>query len=226
MLNKIANREGIGDLLADGVMRASRRVGGEAADWAIYTGKGCSPRGHDHRAKWGELFDTCMTNTSTIESTWGPKVYAPLGDQFMITDPFSLEEVSTLNARFNGIRQLDDCLGTCRICSPDPKLLLECLNAVTGWELSLDDAFAIGRRIVNQLRMFNIRHGLKKEDERPSRRYGSVPVDGPCQGRNVMEKWDRMVENYYSNMGWDSKTGKPLPETLKKLGLEELTRDL
>jgi aldehyde:ferredoxin oxidoreductase len=74
--------------------------------------------------------------------------------------------------------------------------------------------------------MFNLRHGLKKEVERPSKRYGSIPVDGPCQGRNVMEKWDSMVGNYYSNMGWDSETGKPLPETLKSLGLEELIKDL
>jgi aldehyde:ferredoxin oxidoreductase len=226
MLNKIARREGIGDLLADGVMRASQKIGGEAADWAIYTLKGCSPRGHDHRAKWGEFFDTCMTNTSTIESVWGPKVYAQIEGYPPITDPFSHEEVSTLNAKYNGIRQLDDCLGICRIATPDPKLLLDCLNAVTGWEWSLDDAFAVGRRIVNQLRMFDLRHGLRKEVERPSKRYGSIPVDGPCQGRNVMEKWDSMVGNYYSNMGWDSETGKPLPETLKNLGLEELIEDL
>jgi aldehyde:ferredoxin oxidoreductase len=41
-----------------------------------------------------------------------------------------------------------------------------------------------------------------------------------------MEKWDWMLENYYTLMGWDPKTGKPLPETLKKLGLEELIKDL
>jgi len=227
MLNKISKREGIGDLLAEGVMRASRKIGGEAADWAIYTLKGCSPRGHDHRGtRWAELFDTCVTNTSTIESSWGPGAYPPLEGQPKITDPFSHEEVSTLNAKYSGIRQLDDCLGICRISTPNPKLLLDCLNAVTGWRLSLDDAFTIGRRVVNQLRMFNFRHGMKKEDDRPSKRYGSIPVDGPAQGKNIMEKWDWMVENYYSMLGWDPKTGKPLPETLKKLGLEELIKDL
>lgn len=227
MLNKILKREGIGDLLADGVMRASRKIGGEAAEWAIYTLKGCSPRGHDHRGpRWAELFDTCVTNTSTIESSWGPGAYPPLEGQPKITDPFSHEEVSTLNAKYSGIRQLDDCLGICRISTPEPKLLLDCLNAVTGWQLSADDAFTIGRRVVNQLRMFNFRHGMRKEDDRPSKRYGSIPVDGPAQGKNIMEKWDWMIENYYSMLGWDPRTGKPLPETLKKLGLEELIKDL
>ena len=226
MLNKIAKREGIGDLLAEGVMRASRKIGGEAADWAVYSLKGCTPRSHDHRgARWAELFDTCMTNTSTIESTWAG-IHTQLVDLPTVTDPFSHEEVSTLNAKFNGIRQFDDCLGTCRFAAPHPKLQLECLNAVTGWNLSLEDAFTIGRRMINQLRMFNFRHGMKKEDEHPSKRYGSIPVDGPAKGKNILEKWELMVENYYTLMGWDVKTGKPLPETLKKLGLEELIKDL
>jgi aldehyde:ferredoxin oxidoreductase len=225
LLNKIARREGVGELLSQGVMRTSQKIGGEAADWAIYTRKGCVPRSHDHRGgRWAELFDTCLTNTSTLEATW-----AGLHTQFVdlpaVTDPFSHEEVATLNARYNGIRQFDDCVGTCRFASPNPKLVLECLNAVTGWTLSLEDAFAIGRRVINQLRLFNFRHGMKREDEQPSTRYGSAPVDGPAVGKNIMEKWDRMLENYYTLMGWDPKTGKPLPETLKKLGLDDLIKD-
>ena len=222
LLNKIATREGIGDLLAEGVMRASQKIGGEAGDWAVYSLKGCTPRSHDHRGgRWAELFDTCLTNTSTLEATWSG-IHPQLVDLPTVTDPFSYEEMSTLNAKFNGVRMFDDCLGTCRIASTDPKLQVECLNAVTGWELTLDDVFTIGRRVVNALRMFNIRHGMTKDQERPSTRYGSIPVDGPAQGKNIMEKWDWMLENYYTLMGWDRQTGKPLAETLKKLGLEEM----
>jgi len=107
-----------------------------------------------------------------------------------------------------------------------PKLALECFNAATGWDWSLADIFTMGRRIVNQLRVFNLRHGLDIKDERPSTRYGSSPVDGPNKGTHIMEKWDEMVENYYTLMGWDPKTGVPLPETLEKLGLKELIKDL
>jgi aldehyde:ferredoxin oxidoreductase len=106
------------------------------------------------------------------------------------------------------------------------RFLLDAFNAVTGWNWTLQDAFTVGRRIVNLLRVFNFRHGMKVEDERPSARYGSVPVDGPAKGINIMEKWPWMVENYYKLMGWDPKTGKPLPETLEKLGLKELIKDL
>jgi aldehyde:ferredoxin oxidoreductase len=224
MLNRMANREGIGALLAEGVKRASEKVGGEAADLAIYTHKGASPRSHDHRGGWSELFDTSVTNTSTLESTWAG-VHTQLVDQPPPSDPFSHQEVATTNARFNGIRQFDDCLGTCRFVAPHPVLQLACLNAVTGWDLTLDDAFTVGRRIVNQLRVFNFRHGMRKEDERPSKKYGSVPIDGPAKGKDVMEKWGLMLETYYEEMGWDPETGRPLPETLRALDLADLIAD-
>jgi aldehyde:ferredoxin oxidoreductase len=228
LLNRIARRQGnFGNLLADGVMRASQKVGGPAADWAIYAAKGSAPRSHDHRGatRWYELFDTCLTNTSTIEATWGG-IHPKLVDLEEPTDHFSPEQVSTFNAKYNGIRLFDDCVGTCRFAAPHPKLVLECFNAVTGWQWSLPDAFTLGRRIVNLLRVFNFRHGLRVEDERPSKRYGSIPVDGPAQGKNIMEKWSWMVENYYRLMGWDPQTGKPLPETLERLGLAEIIKDL
>jgi aldehyde:ferredoxin oxidoreductase len=225
LLNRISRREGyLGKLLADGVMRASKKIGGKAAEWAVYTEKGVTPRGHDHRGRWAELFDSCLTNTSTIESSWAG-FHTQLVDLPAVSDPFSHEEVSTLTAKFNGIRQFDDCLGTCRIASPHPKLVLECFNAVTGWNWTLEDAFTVGRRIVNLLRVFNLKHGMKTEDEKPSARYGSTPTDGPTQGKDIMEKWPWMVENYYRLMGWDER-GKPLSETLEKLGLTELIEDL
>jgi aldehyde:ferredoxin oxidoreductase len=220
MLHRIARREGIGDLLAEGVMRASQKVGGEASDWAIYTKKGASPRGHDHRARWYEMFDTCMSNTGTIEATWGGVFPEMLGLP-PATDPFSHEEVCEVLAKTNGWRQFDDSLVTCRLCHVDPQLVLGCLNAITGWNMDVAGAMKVGLRVVNLLRVFNFRHGHSIQNEAPSTRYGSVPTDGPAEGRNIMEKWDQMVESYYKTMGWDTKTGKPLPETLEKLGIRQ-----
>ena len=51
-------------------------------------------------------------------------------------------------------------------------------------------------------------------------------MDGPVKGKEIMPVWDEMVESYYSRMGWDPKTGKPLPETLRSLGLDYLIQDL
>ena len=76
------------------------------------------------------------------------------------------------------------------------------------------------------MRAFNIRHGVNLAVEAPSILYSSVPVDGPAKGRDVKPHWNHMLDEYYKHMGWDRKSGRPLMETLKKLGLEAEARDL
>jgi aldehyde:ferredoxin oxidoreductase len=60
----------------------------------------------------------------------------------------------------------------------------------------------------------------------PSARYGSAPLDGPYQGITIEPVWQEMLENYYRLMSWDEKTGKPLPENLKRLALEHVIKDI
>jgi len=220
LLHKIARREGCGSWLAEGVMRAAAHVGGEAPKLGIYTLKGASPRGHDHRARWYELLDTCLSNTATIEASFGMPPALPGAPK--LTDPFSPEQVSTVNAVTGGWRQFEDCLGICRFCSTEPLTVLECVNSVTGWEMEVADALTAGRRLINQLRVFNLNHGLDPEKEAPSPRYWSTPVDGPAEGKGIAEHFDGMKRSYWQQMGWDPETGRPLPETLADLGLTEL----
>ncbi|MDO8670687.1 MAG: aldehyde ferredoxin oxidoreductase C-terminal domain-containing protein, partial [Dehalococcoidia bacterium] len=197
MLKKIARRDGVGNLLAEGVMRASQRIGGEAADLAIYTKKGNSPRGHDHRAKWSEMLDTCVSNTGTIENGGWLVMGQDIG--LKETDDFSAEEVSTILAKSKGRMVFEDCLGACRFCLwTEMKFVTEAVNAATGWNMDIVEGYDVGKRIVNLLRAFNVRHGITPEVEAPSQRYGSVPVDGPAQGRNIAPEWDGMMDNYYN----------------------------
>jgi aldehyde:ferredoxin oxidoreductase len=84
----------------------------------------------------------------------------------------------------------------------------------------------IGKRIVNTLRVFNIKNGLMSDMEAPSPRYGSAPVDGPVKGIAVSDNWDLIKEIYYGTMGWNPHTGKPYAETLKDLDLGDLISDL
>jgi len=224
LLRRIAGRKGFGDVLAEGVKRAAENIGGEALNCAVFTMKGASPRGHDHRARWDELIDTCLSNTGTIESMGGTEPQE-LGLE-PLKDPFNPEAVSTLNAKLNGRSQFNDTLCVCRFCMKGIQNEVNALNAATGWDFTVSEALEVGRRIVNQLRVFNFRHGLTKEVEAPSVRYGSTPVDGPAKGIGIMPHWDLIRRNYYQHMGWDPETGKPLPETLKELGLEKCINDL
>jgi aldehyde:ferredoxin oxidoreductase len=221
LLFMTAYRQGIGNLLAEGVMRAAQKVGGEAEKCAIYTGKGNSPRGHDHRTAWGELFDTVVSNTGTIET------HRSQMDPKSANQPGNPIETSTAVALTKGIMELDDSLGVCRFNTRlNTVLTAEALSAVTGWKFTPEEGKKVGLRAVNLMKIFNLRAGINREFDFPSARYGSTHVDGPWEGIGIMPHWEEMLENYYRLMGWNTKTGKPLPETLKSLELDDVIPDI
>jgi aldehyde:ferredoxin oxidoreductase len=225
LLQMIVRREGFGDVLAEGVKRASEHVGGEAADCAIYTMKGASPRGHDHRARWDEMLDTALGSTGTLESGM---MLSPqeLGLPLRI-NPFDPGQVSQLVAGMLGRRHFEDSLGICIFTTRTTiENLCLALNAATGWSYTLEDAMRFGRRTACLLRAFNVRCGIGPELEKPSKRYGSQPVDGPAKHLNIMDHWESMVASWYERVGYDRKTGNPKPELLKSLGLEDVARDV
>lgn len=219
MLNKIASRQGFGNILAEGIMRAARHIGGEASTLAIYTLKGNTPRTHDHRAMWLELFDTCVSSTGTLETqSKAPYKLLGLSEAY---DTFNHEMVSTVEARIKGAMIFEDSMVTCRFQTATAlELLCQAVNAATGWNMDFQEAMVVGRRAVNLARAFNWRQGIGAELDAPSLRYGSTPLDGIAEGRGIMHHWDNMLHNYYNLMGWDEKTGKPRPETLRSLGLD------
>lgn len=223
LLEKIAHREGIGNLLADGVKRASEKVGGEAVKCGVYTMKGNTPRGHDHRANWTELFDTCFSGTGTIEAAGGV-VPATQHGLSKMSNNFDWEQVVNQIAKTNGRRIFEDSLGTCRFPAEFIDLTIQSVNNSTGWNLDLDQLMTTGRRIVNLMRVYNFRCGITGELDAPSERYGSTPIDGPAQGKGSRENWPKIKQRYYELMGWDT-NGYPLPSTLEVLGLGKLASE-
>jgi aldehyde:ferredoxin oxidoreductase len=220
LLRMAVSRAGFGDVLAEGVKRAASKIGGKAAEAAIHTLKGNTPRGHDHRHRWAEMFDTCVSNTGTIETHMS--VMSP-GAQ----GPRNPVEVSGEVARTKGLMQLEDSVGTCRFNTRmNADRIARAVSAATGWDMSTEEAWDVGRRTVNLLRAFNLQSGITAEHDRPSTRYGSVPVDGPIEGVGIMPHWDEMLRNYYTLMGWEPETGVPLRGTLENLGLGHVADDL
>ncbi|MFC1970714.1 aldehyde ferredoxin oxidoreductase family protein [Chloroflexota bacterium] len=227
MLYKIAKREGVGDILAEGVKRAAEHFGAEARSLAVYTKKGNTPRTHDHRAGWQMILDTCVSDTGTDWS--GSLIRTPLQVGLPAdTDPFSPEVAAKLVIGGLDRTQLDDCVGWCKFSGggADMTLLAELLEAATGWDFSAEEVTAVGRRVVTMLRVFNLRHGHTADLDAPSTRYSSAPVDGPFKGKTVAPVWRDVVRSFYKLLGWNEETSRPLPETLKKLGLEHAIKDI
>ncbi|MFC1987424.1 aldehyde ferredoxin oxidoreductase family protein [Chloroflexota bacterium] len=225
LLERIAHRQGaFANILAEGTKHTAETLGPEAENCGIYTMKGHAPRGHDHRALWREMFDTATSDIGTYSANYmGP----PDPDSHSLKNRFSPEEVSTHVAKIKGRRQFEDAIGTCTFCTRVPlRALLDAFNAATGWDFTPKDAQDVGFRATNLMRAFNLRHGVSLKAEYPSPRWGSTPVDGPAKGISIAPHWEGMLDNYYQMMGWDRKTGRPFPETLKALGLEHVIPDL
>ncbi len=226
LIRRIAHREGkFANILAEGVKRAAAQLGRGSDQLAIYTGKGTTPRTHDHRGRWIELIDTVTSNTGTMEigqPTFAGELGAPTKP-----DPFSPTDMALVAGKTNGRMLFEDCLGTCRFTTRTQlALLLAAVNAATGWDMNLDEAMAVGRRIANLVRAFNLRHGIPSSLEFPSERYASTPVDGPAAGKSIRPHLPAILDTYYELMGWDRASGRPRPETLRALGLAYVVPDL
>ena len=80
--------------------------------------------------------------------------------------------------------------------------LCRVLSAATGWEFTKDDAIRFGRRTATLMRAFNLRCGITPDLEKPSKRYGSIPVDGPAKGQDIGSQLGRdMVQTLVRDRG-------------------------
>ena len=130
-------------------------------------------------------------------------------------------------AGLRGRRNFEDSLGIC-IFTIRTRLENVCraLSAATGWNYTVDEAMRFGRRTAAINRAVLLRCGISPASEYPSARYGSTPVGRPGQGQAIREQWEKMLDTWYEEVGYDRKTGKPLPATLKDLGLDWLVAEL
>lgn len=231
LLDKIARRDGFGDVLAEGVMRAAQKIGGDAPNFAVYTHKGNGPHVMDPRALWSISFGMAISDMgSGYASDMGDQgdLMGELGD-VNVLDPdnaFSAEIVAKAQAIMSRRGHFIDSLGVCMFLSGVAwDTVADTVSAATGWDFDWREAADVGARILNLMRAFNVRHGHTREHNSVSPRIQEPPLGGPAEGISVGEKWDEMVDIYYETRGWD-REGRPLPGTLTALGLDDVAREL
>jgi len=217
ILKKISTRDGIGDLLADGVMRAARTLGGKLDNMAVYVKHGNAPHVHDSRTRWGTLFTQAISNTGSQE---GVDMTSRANPELGFTEPTREpnEYLAYVQSKTGPKRQFEECLVFCYFQACSLKHMVHTLNVLTGGDFSIEDCLAVGERVINLLRMYNIGAGLTLNDDRYSRRLGENPVDGHGKGKSMNPTFERVRAAYYQAMGWDEK-GVPTPETLQRLDL-------
>jgi len=236
LIEKIAKREGIGDLLAEGSKAMSEKLGQGSEHFAIHV-KGLELPAYDPRAAkiTGLGFVTANRGGDHITAyVQGPTfIDIPflLIDDSHIEDPFvaNPEEAKVVVDLENALTMFD-ALGACKFMGMllTAQDYVDLVNPATGWDMGVNEFRQSGERIYNLIRSFCVREGITREkDTLPPRLMEDPLPEGPAKGmvinRNTLEM---MKDAYYEFRGWDKETGKPTAEKLRELNLEDLIDDV
>ncbi len=220
LIGLIARREGFGDALADGSARLAERFG--VPELAVTVNRLEVPI-HDPRAFHGMAPVYALSPRGAchmegdmygVDTGQGPAFELGIipGERFE-----SSEEKGRIAARQQAWRNLYNAMILCQFQNPGVERVLGALNAATGWGLATDDLMTLGRRIVTQKRLLNMRRGLTRADDRLPDLLLRPLEGGGTEGR--VPDMEALLAGAYAEYGWDPQTGQPRAETLRELGL-------
>ncbi|MCX5909473.1 MAG: aldehyde ferredoxin oxidoreductase, partial [Deltaproteobacteria bacterium] len=237
-------KEGLGNLLADGVKIAAEKIGKGAEKFALHV-KGQELPMHDPRGKIGQgmSFALSPTGADHVEAPHdtpfaqaGPMMgrISPLG----LLEPVPARDVTPQKVRnyvyLHFIWSLYNSLGICNFTAPPVwgvpfYQFVEGIKAITGWDTSLWELLKVGERTVNMARVFNIREGFgRKDDTLPDRLFEPLE-SGSLKGQGIDRKaFEEAITLYYEAMGWDPKEGVPTRGKLAELNIswvDDLIKD-
>jgi aldehyde:ferredoxin oxidoreductase len=229
LVEKIALREGrLGNLLAEGVKRASEKIGNGSAYFAMHN-KGLTFAGHSARGMPGFALGYAS----------GPRGGShhdgrPTGERTGLVPRETIEGKGEYTARINHLNIFTDSLIVCHLTESIWGPLdvtdsaVRCLNVATGMNMTLEEARTAAERIWNLMRAFAVREGYRREHDQLPPRFLEEPIpSGPSSGMVITRQMlDDLLDQYYEFRGWDKTTGIPTRERLMQIGLEDIARDM
>jgi aldehyde:ferredoxin oxidoreductase len=227
----IAKREGIGDLLAEGSLKAAQQIG-KGAEQYVMTVKGLELGMHEPRLKQGLGISYAINphggdHMTVIHDTQitqdGPYMQKKMR-QIGVTDPLRTDDLGPAKVeavmRSHIWRLFGDSVVTCHFVPWSLNQQTEMVKLLTGWDFSTVEAMRIGERVASMSRAFNMREGLTAADDSLPNRFFSPTPRGALKDKAIdPEAFDKAIHMFYGMMGWDSETGLPTPEKLQTLGI-------
>jgi aldehyde:ferredoxin oxidoreductase len=234
VLRKMAFRDGVGDLLADGSLAAAKKIGNGTEKFAIQV-KGLELAGYDVRGAKAHGLNYATAYTGADHC----KGYA-FQEVFGVPVPWQVDRLAIEGKGKLTMWNQDIQAATCD-CAPMCKFLLDmavpaiaCQNtadlmgAITGLSLTAGDVMKVGERLTNLAKAFNVREGFTRADDTLPERLMTEPLKGGASKGQLIsrEDLDKMLDEYYAERGWDVKTGVPTRAKLVELGLEYVADEL
>lgn len=225
LLQLIAQREGIGNIMADGSRQFAAQFGEE--DEAVQV-NGLEVPYHDPRGVSGMALvyatsprGACHNKSDYFLVDWG-QADTSLGMQFY--ERHAGAEKAANVAHHQDWRSVCDALVLCLFGNVPVEMVVGLINTACGYDYSVGELLRSGERAWNLKRAINIRMGLKRENDKLPKALLEPLADGPAAG--YVPPLEDMLITYYTARGWDAETGKPTPTKLVELGLEWVTPDI
>jgi aldehyde:ferredoxin oxidoreductase len=230
LIHKVAKREGIGDILAEGCDVAAKKIG-KGSEKFVSTIKGCEMAGHSPRGNKGFGLGVATGTRGGSHQDARPTAErigkAPTDRKTTEGKPeyaIGTQHTTTLQDSMCVCRMTEGIYGLWEITNEH----LNTVNIVTGMGLTLEEITKCAERIVNLERAFNCREGFNREMDILSPRFMTEPIpEGPSKGMYYpKEELEKLKDKYYDLRGWDKKTGIPTKKKLEELGLTKEAKDL
>lgn len=244
LIEKIAHREGLGDLLAEGSYLASQKIG-KGSEKFIHQVKRQEIPMHDPRVKTGVGLQYALSDYGADhmkaphdpffkdKESWGIKEMSGLG----ILEPVSPTDLGEKKIAL--FKLLDiywtvfDILGVCDFGYVPRSVgameeLLEIIRSATSWRTTWFELMKLGERSINMARIFNYREGFTSQDDTLPEVFFRDFKGGPLDGKGAINKEDfqKALRLRYQLMGWNPDTGIPTPAKLIELGLDWLVGEV
>jgi aldehyde:ferredoxin oxidoreductase len=230
LIEKIGRREGLGDILAEGVKRAAEHIGKGSAEYAMHV-KGLEMPGYEPRAMKALGMNYALSNMGA-NHCYG---YA---QQEMGNPRPRLVDAAADEGKGDIVKYNQDYVAAIELANactfPANNLELFGLELIGNMLVaalgetkfgSADYLWLVGEKVYNLERCFNIRDGFSRKDDTLPKRMYTEPLQGGMRDGEIIRKPDVIIDEYYEARGWD-KNGIPTKATLKRLGLEEVDKDI
>lgn len=225
MTRKIALREGIGELMGEGVLRMARALGRNAIEFAVHV-KGLEPSAHDPRRFWTQALSYgTAARGACHNAAWShPYELALFMSEIGIENPhpsYQVESTAEVTAKLQTYQTMNDALIICRFTQVGKAVtaanIVDWYNMITGRQVDIGALMTVGERIFNLKRLFNTRLGVSRKDDflpprflTHNRKGEGITTQLPPMGQ--------LLADYYQYRGW-SEEGVPTTEKLGQLGL-------
>ena len=233
LTRQICEREGLGDLLAEGPRRAAEQIGGGAEAFAIEV-KGQPFPMHECRRRHGQALGYAVSPTGAdhMHNIWdGSLDKDTLGEGWQslgIYEPVRQTELNEHKIRAYTVGSnwewVSNHLGLCVFLPWTRDQIVQLVRAITGWETNIWELLKVAERGVTMARAFNMREGLTRAEDVLPARMATPHVSGTLNEKPVTpEVLDAAVSTFYGMMGWDTETGEPTEARLQELDIAWVT---